>query len=118
MIKDGGGDGGVAVVYGAYAEEVGYDGVNCGGFLESPGDCGGVVATRSRRTPRWVSADARKDDLLEDEGGELKVGVGDAALWVVEADKIGHDVVWPLEPPDVVLAVRVGVEPDPAGPLT
>ena len=118
MIKDGGGDGGVAVVYGAYAEKVSYNGFNCGGFLESPGNCWGAVATRSRRTPRWVRADARKDDFLEDEGGELKIGVSDAALWVVEADKIGHDVGWPLEAPDVVLAVRVRVEPDPSGPFT
>ena len=48
----------------------------------------------------------------------LKVGVSDAALWVVEADKISHDVSRPLEAPDVMLAVGVWVEPDSTCPLS
>ena len=49
---------------------------------------------------------------MQDQRSKFQVRVGDAALWVIEADEVVHDVLRPLETPNVMFTVSVEVKPN------
>ena len=93
----------------ANAEKASNDGFDVGSLFERPGDRGCVVAPCSRVPSSRASQHHGENCLLKDKCCEFEVQAGDTAVGVGKADKFIHDVLRPLETPDVVFPVLVGI---------
>ena len=72
----------VSVVSQADAKEIDDDGVDGGGFPEGPSDSGSVISAHSGGLTGRLSADLRKDRLLQDQGRQLEIEVCDFSLQI------------------------------------
>ena len=61
--------------------------------------------------PGRLSDDLREDRLLQDQGRQLEIGVCYFSLHISENDNFGCDVLRPLNFPDPVDPILVGVDP-------
>ena len=95
MVEDGRGDAELPVHQGPNSEEVRYHRVDGRGFPEGPGHGRGVVTSSERGAPSRTGANERESGLLQDQGGQFKVGIGNAPLRIIKADKVCLDILWP-----------------------
>ena len=94
----------MSVVSQADAKEIGDKGVDGCGLPEGPGNSGSVVAARVGGPPGRLR-------LFQHQGFQIKIGVCDSYLRIVEADEVGCDVLSTLNLSDPDDPVFVGVNP-------
>lgn len=95
MIEDGRGDAELPVHQGPNSEEIRYHRVDGRGFPEGPGHGRGVVTSSERGTPSRTWANEGESGLLQDQGGQFQVGIGNAPLRIIKADQVLLDIFWP-----------------------
>ena len=95
MIEDGRGDAELPVHQAPNSEEIRYHRVDGRRFPEGPGHGRGVVTSSERGAPSRTGANEWGIGLLQDQGGQFKVGIGNAPLRIIKADKVCLDILWP-----------------------
>ena len=95
MVEDGRGDAELPVHQGPNSEEVRHHRVDGGGFPEGPGHGRGVVTSSERGAPSRTGAYKREGGLLQDKGGQFKVGICDAPLRIFKTDEVCSNILWP-----------------------
>ena len=95
MVEDGRGDAELPVHQGPNSEEVHHHRVDGGGFLEGPGHGRGVVTSSELGEPSRTGAYKREGDLMQDKGGQFKVGICNAPLRIIETDEVCSNILRP-----------------------
>ena len=95
MVEDGRGDAELPVHQVPNSEEVRYHRVDGRGLLEVSGHGRGAVTSSERGAPSRTGAYKREGGLLQDKGGQFKVGICNAPLRIIETDEVCSNILWP-----------------------